>query len=66
MCIDKEKYRMAYLTLNSSEQAINEIFNLINSDVSELKEGKTYYFSGERKRKYNDMFKKLNGNRKQK
>ncbi|MFT6151826.1 MAG: hypothetical protein ACJAY9_001222 [Flavobacteriales bacterium] len=63
MCINRANYRLAYLTLNSSEKAINELFKIINSDISELKEGNNYYFSEERRKVYNKKLKKLNRKR---
>ena len=59
MFINRANYRLAYLTLNSSEKAINELFKIINSDISELKEGNNYYFSEERRKVYNKKLKKL-------
>ncbi|MFT4696700.1 MAG: hypothetical protein ACI8RY_001878 [Urechidicola sp.] len=63
MCINRANYRLAYLTLNSSEKAINELFKIINSDISVLKEGNNYYFSEERRKVYNKKLKKLNRKR---
>ena len=63
MFINRANYRLAYLTLNSSEKAINELFKIINSDISELKEGNNYYFSEERRKVYNKKLKKLNRKR---
>ena len=63
MCINRANYRLAYLTLKSSEKAINELFKIINSDISELKEGNNYYFSEERRKVYNKKLKKLNRKR---
>lgn len=59
MCIDIQKYRLAYITLNSSKEAILELINLTNLNIDELKEGKYYYFHRIKRVEYNQKLVQL-------
>lgn len=59
MSIDTQKYRLAYITLNSSKEAILELINLVNLNIDELKEGKHYYFHRVKRMEYNQKLVQL-------